>query len=259
MKELAYRYRLALHMDAPVTGHRFTLRCTPVSDERQCITENQYRIAPADFLSESTDSWGNSLIYGCCRGAHRDFSVEVTGLARVGLSDCVPSQTPSRDGVFRWPTALTAADDAISRLAEAIPKGSILSVSDYAMNAVHNALSYTPGLTTVQTTAAQALKAGQGVCQDYAHVMLSVLRCLGIPCRYVVGMLPGEGRSHAWVEVLSGGCWYGFDPTGNLPVGDCHIKISHGRDARDCAINRGLFLGSAGQETEVSLLVSEIP
>ena len=79
----------------------------------------------------------------------------------------------------------------------------------------------------------------------------------GIIARYVAGMMLGEGASHAWVEVLHDGIWTGYDPTNDLIVSDGHIKLSHGRDAWDCAINRGIFLGSANQTTEISVIVAE--
>ena len=77
--------------------------------------------------------------------------------------------------------------------------------------------------------------------------MLSLLRMEGIPARYVTGMLVGEGASHAWVEALCGGYWYGFDPTNDLLVDDSYIRVSCGRDSADCAIIRGTFLGLAAQ------------
>ena len=87
--------------------------------------------------------------------------------------------------------------------------------------------------------------------------MLALLRLRGIPCRYVTGMIPGEGRSHAWVEVQSLGGWYGFDTTNLCSCAGEYIKLSHGRDARDCAINKGVFRGSANQISEESVIVTE--
>lgn len=259
MKLLSYHYHLNIRMDAPVSGHRFTLRCTPASDARQRITQLQHYVFPADFLSESRDNWGNALLYGCCRGSHQSFEANVCGQAVVGLSDRVASDNPARDGLFRYPTPLTAADASLQQFAEGLRKsGTALEQVEHVMQGVHSALSYVPGSTTVQTTAAQALAGGRGVCQDYSHVMLAVLRSLGIPCRYVVGMLLGEGESHAWVEVLHQGAWYAFDPTNCRRVEDEHIKLSHGRDYLDCTINRGLFRGTANQITDISVIVSEI-
>lgn len=260
MKLLSYHYHLRIDMDAPVIGHRFTLRCTPVSDARQRILQTAYYIAPADFLRESQDSWGNTLIYGCCRGEHTGFEANVCGQAAAGLAEAVPSVNPIRDQLFQYPTALTAADDSIRRFANGLhlPQNP-LAQAEAVMNAVHSALYYAPGTTTITTTAADAFALGCGVCQDYAHVMLAILRSRGIPCRYVVGMLLGEGKSHAWVEVLHENHWYAFDPTNCRRVTDAHIKLSHGRDYADCTINRGLFRGIANQKTDISVVVSELP
>lgn len=246
-------------MDAPVAGHRFTLRCTPVSDARQRIVQAERYIFPADFLGESRDCWGNSLIYGACKGEHTSFEANVCGQAVAGLADSVTSENPARDQLFQYPTVLTAADAALLRFADGLtPAGDILHLSETVMQRVHAALAYTPGATNVHTTAAEAFQAGCGVCQDYAHVMLAVLRSRGIPCRYVVGMLLGEGKSHAWVEVLHENRWYAFDPTNCRRVTDEHIKLSHGRDYLDCTINRGLFRGTANQKTDISVIVAEV-
>ena len=95
------------------------------------------------------------------------------------------------------------------------------------------------------------------MCQDYAHIMISMCRMAGIPCRYVVGMLIGEGLSHAWVEIEDNGMWYGIDPTNGIKVSENHIKISHGRDYGDCLINQGVFTGTAKQIQTVSVSVQE--
>lgn len=258
MKLLSFHYHLKINLDAPVNGHHFTLRCTPASDARQRIVKAECYIFPADFLSESRDNWGNALIYGCCRGEHIGFEANVCGQAVAGLAEAVPSENPTRDLIFRYATPLTAADEAIRCFTDGLHlHGGNFSQAEGIMHAVHSALAYAPGSTTVSTTAAEAFAAGQGVCQDYAHVMLAILRSRGIPCRYAVGMLLGEGKSHAWVEVLHENCWYGFDPTNCRRVTDEHIKLSHGRDYQDCTINRGLFRGSANQKTDISVIVSE--
>lgn len=258
MKLLSFHYHLKINLDAPVNGHHFTLRCTPASDARQRIVKAERYIFPADFLSESRDNWGNALIYGCCRGEHIGFEANVCGQAVAGLAEAVPSENPARDLIFRYATPLTAADEAIRCFTDGLHlHGGNFSQAEGIMHAVHSALAYAPGSTTVSTTAAEAFAAGQGVCQDYAHVMLAILRSRGIPCRYAVGMLLGEGKSHAWVEVLHENCWYGFDPTNCRRVTDEHIKLSHGRDYQDCTINRGLFRGSANQKTDISVIVSE--
>ena len=79
-----------------------------------------------------------------------------------------------------------------------------------------------------------------------------------IPCRYVTGMMLGEGKSHAWVEVYSDGMWIGMDPTNSQLVDDFYIKIAHGRDYSDCLVNQGIFTGNVTQIQEISVNVEEV-
>lgn len=257
MKRLLFFYKLNISLDAPVRNHCFTLRCLPQSDTRQRIKALEYTVSPRDFLSQSADQWGNVLIYGQCRGETKEFRVEVTGVAETGLSPWVPAMHPERERIFTFPTAMTAADPVLKEYAAIITGGHPLEAAEQAMALLHTTMRYVPGSTDVHTTAAQAFRQGQGVCQDFAHVMLALLRLRGIPCRYVTGMIPGEGRSHAWVEVFFRGSWYGLDPTNLCSCAGEYIKLSHGRDALDCAINKGIFRGSANQISEESVIVTE--
>ena len=114
--------------------------------------------------------------------------------------------------------------------------------------ALYEKLKYDQTLTSVGDSAEKALSAGGGVCQDYAHIMLSLLRHDGLTARYTAGMLLGEGGSHAWVEVLCNKYWYGFDPTNCKLVNDEYIKVSCGRDSSDCPVISGTMNGSASQK-----------
>jgi transglutaminase-like putative cysteine protease len=141
-------------------------------------------------------------------------------------------------------TTLTAPDDRLATLAldgDADPAA--------ICGRVHAALTYEHGITGVGTTAAQALAGGRGVCQDYAHVMVSVCRLLDIPARYVSGHLLGEGGSHAWVEVLRpdaeapGWLAEGWDPTHDRPTGAGYVTVAVGRDYADVAPMSGTYDG----------------
>ncbi len=258
MKRLSFHYHLKITMDAPVSRHHFTLRCFPRSDARQRIIQLQHYISPGDWLSRSRDQWGNALLYGCCCGQQSSFEANVCGLAELGPAEGTPAENDEKEHIFSFATPLTEADGALRDFSEslAIRTGSFAEM-ETVMRGVHDALSYRPGTTTVQTTAAEAFSMGCGVCQDYAHIMLAALRAHGIPARYAAGMLLGEGKSHAWVEVLHEGLWTAYDPTNCLVVSDQHIKLSHGRDAQDCMINRGVFRGAAKQKTDISVIVTE--
>ncbi len=151
-------------------------------------------------------------------------------------------------------SALTAPDERVKAAAVGIrshasTRGEWVELAhDWAAQSI----SYQVGLTGTQTPAALALHLGRGVCQDYAHIMLSLLRTLEIPARYVSGHLIGEGAPHAWVEVLladSGSdqppCLMAFDPTHHRRVGQNYITVAVGRDFADVTSTSGVFSGSA--------------
>lgn len=258
MKLLSFHYHLKIKMDAPVSGHHFTLRCIPVSDSMQRILHLQYYVSPKDDLSSGRDQWGNALLCGCCHGQHTAFETDLCGEAVTGLSAGTPALSFEKERIFSFATPLTGADDALKEFSAGLRiRTGAPEEASAIMHAVHDALTYEPGATTVSTTAAECFGMGRGVCQDYAHVMLAVLRDKGISARYVAGMLLGEGKSHAWVEVLHEGIWTPYDPTNCIVVSDQHIKLSHGRDAQDCTINRGIFKGNASQNTDISVIVTE--
>ena len=258
MKLLSFHYHLKIRMDAFVNGHRFILRCIPVSDDRQRILKLDRYVFPYDFLRDASDQWGNAYLYGRYRGPHSLFEANVCGQAVAGLRSGTTSVNPAREEIFRCATPLTQPSERLKQLADSLSvRSGAPEEAGAVMHAVHEALTYTPGATNTKTSAAEAFDLGCGVCQDYSHIMLAALRIRGIIARYAAGMMLGEGASHAWVEVLHDGIWTGYDPTNDLIVGDGHIKLSHGRDAWDCAINRGIFLGSANQTTEISVIVAE--
>lgn len=126
------------------------------------------------------------------------------------------------------------------------------------MHQLHQSFSYQKCATDVSTSAEEAMEKGAGVCQDYAHIFLSLLRLKGIPARYVTGMLRGEGESHAWVELALGEYWYGLDPTNDCVVAGEHVRIACGRDYRDCRISQGVFYGGARQTQQVSVSVNPL-
>ena len=123
--------------------------------------------------------------------------------------------------------------------------------------------NYIKGITTVETTVDEILENNAGVCQDFAHVMLQVLRTLNIPSRYVSGYicpnksgLRGEGATHAWVEVwIPRNGWAGIDPTNNVWVTDTHVKLAAGRNFADCSPVKGSFRGAAEQHLSVFVSV----
>ncbi len=129
---------------------------------------------------------------------------------------------------------------------------------------VYNNYSYIKGITTVETTLDEIWELKAGVCQDFAHMLLVMLRLLCIPARYVSGYvcphdnsLRGEGATHAWVEAyIPFYGWLGFDPTNNCVVNDLHVRLAIGRNFSDCSPVKGTYKGVAKQMLEVGVSVS---
>ncbi len=260
MKELRFSYEMKLTFDTPIQKHRFTLKCMPRTTARQEIADLQVAVFPEEFLEEDEDSFGNRCIFGHAEGLHDCFSVKMTGCARTGLHDREPAGELYRAGMYRCQTDYTRPGERLCAFAEQFsfaPEDSNLTRAMTFMERLYATFSYVQGVTDIYTTAEEALALGKGVCQDYAHILLSLCRMERIPCRYVVGLLMGEGASHAWVEVYEDGYWIALDPTNHLVVDDAHICISTGRDYRDCTINQGVFVGNTTQTQEARVSVWE--
>jgi len=156
------------------------------------------------------------------------------------------------------PSPLTAPDNRIQAAAEELAAGAEygLELADRINDWVYGAMTYRHEVTSVRTTAAEALAFGSGVCQDFAHVMLAVARACGLPSRYVSGHMVGQGGTHAWVEVVlpaAGGhdsiAW-AFDPTHASRVGLGYVTIAVGRDYSDVAPTSGYYRsGGSGRLT----------
>ncbi len=160
---------------------------------------------------------------------------------------------------YRFPSQYTKAGDALKKYyrLHGLREGEgVLAFAARLLHQIYEDMEYVQGVTDIRTTAEEALAGKRGVCQDYAHIMLALCRIADIPSRYVVGMMQGEGFSHAWVEVCADGRWYGIDPTNDQVVDDTYIKISHGRDYQDCIVNRGTFRGGGMQTQRVEVVVT---
>lgn len=159
------------------------------------------------------------------------------------------------DRRFLDPSPLTVPNDRLRALAAslAVGPGGALGLAERINAWVFSNMTYTPGVTDVETTAAEALALGAGVCQDYAHAMIALARLCGLPARYVSGHLLGEGAMHAWVEVLAPGnerpeegvAWP-FDPTHGRGTSLSYLTVAVGRDFADVSPTRGTFRAARG-------------
>jgi len=145
-------------------------------------------------------------------------------------------------------------------------EGEPLALLKQMNTAIYESFDYAPNTTRVDSPIEETLRSRQGVCQDFAHIMIALVRELRIPCRYVSGYLFHElkshdrspaGASHAWVEAYLGEAgWVEFDPTNNLMGCERHIRVAVGRDYADVPPTRGVHRGDAESELIVRVVVS---
>lgn len=262
MKTLQFTYEMRTGFDTSIWNHHYTLKCIPQNSERQRIEQCKFTIEPAGSFERSEDSFRNAVIFGSIQDAHDSFAVSVCGRAVTGLAQRETVRDPGRLGSFLVQSSYTAPGDGLKHYFDT--RLSICRMErpyDKALSIMENLekeFRYCQGVTNVATTAEEAWNLGCGVCQDWCHIMLGLCRMAGIPCRYVVGMLTGEGYSHAWVEIADGGFWYALDPTNHIIVEDEHIKISSGRDYHDCIVTKGIFQGSCCQTQQVRVAVEAL-
>ena len=189
-----------------------------------------------------------------------EFTVDYT-VERLAGSNSKPLPKTADLGAYLSPTALTAPNDRLRNAAEELsaqadvagvvePAAREHALAKGASAWAARAIAYQLGVTGVQTPAAMALHLGRGVCQDYAHIAIALLRILGVPARYVSGHLLGEGAPHAWLEALlpdlerpGHRSAVPYDPTHSGRVGLNYITVAVGRDYADVAPTSGTFTG----------------
>jgi transglutaminase-like putative cysteine protease len=251
-------------------------RMTPITDLHQSTVNVRFSTVPSTPVRRYWDYWGTQVTAFDICDPH-DRLVLTSG----AVVETEAAQQPAR-GTTWDELATPAVSDFHSELLAATPytaqdeelaaTGRTFAAEHddpvdavlAAMRWVHDSLTYQPGVTGVHTSAAEAWQARLGVCQDFAHVALVVIRAMGVPARYVSGYLHTQkdaaigdrvaGESHAWIEVWTGD-WWGFDPTNNQEIGHRHIGVARGRDYADVAPLRGVHSGGgkATLEVEVNL------
>lgn len=250
---LSFRYITEVSFAPQVGRHTILLRCLPALTPSQSIRHEAFSISDGFSISEQRDGFGNRIMTGNCAESHAKLYYSCSG--EVCLSTyCIPDADPH--AMYSLPSALTIPDHDIVMLMPVLTT-SFLDNCIAITHAVHKSISYIPGTTAMSTTAAEALRARQGVCQDFAHIMLVLCREAGYPARYVCGLMKGEGATHAWVEVHDGQCWYAFDPTNDTAIATGYIKMAHGRDALDCPVIRGIYTGITQEATNIKVIVNE--
>jgi transglutaminase-like putative cysteine protease len=274
----------------PVAEAYLELRLTPLSREGQTIQEHRLTIEPASRTSGYRDYFGNQVAFLSLPYRHSRLTIRSEALVKTEFK-ALPDDslelttqearqilTGSLPLVFDYlqPTDMVKIGREAVQWAKRYLAGQIVLRKglENLNRAIYENFQYRKGATDFSTDVSTIWRDRIGVCQDFAHIMLSVLRTAGLPSRYVCGYIEtapprgdnGEGKrlvgsvaTHAWVEVLlPGQRWVALDPTNNRWCGEQHIAVSFGRDASEAAPIRGTFKGSGDQVMKVQVKVIRV-
>jgi transglutaminase-like putative cysteine protease len=270
----------------PVDLAAHLLLLTPRRMAGQRVARAGLTVTPAPaHVTEACDHFGNQASRIFIELPHARFEVLAEALVEVRFADPPPACATLpweavRDGAratcaaeFVFPSRL-APDVAAARgyaAASFAPRRPVLAGLLELMGRIRRDFAYRPGVTGTNTQVAEVLVTRAGVCQDYAHVMISGLRGLGLPARYVSGYIRtrpapgsvarrGADQSHAWVEAWLGPehGWVGLDPTNDIVVRDEHVVLAWGRDFGDVSPLRGVILGGGEHGLRVGVDLDEV-
>ena len=284
------RYHL-LHVtefvyDGPVSESYNEVRLRPMHDDIQSCLSFRLTTAPASPAFSYRDALGNWVHQVNVLPVHTRLRVQAESVVLthdiaastswVQLNELEERHEELSEEFYdmlapsKYVPHLPHLDPLIAE-AEARCDGTVTGFAQRASDLIHERFQYVKGATHVNSSIADSLQLGAGVCQDFAHLLLGVLRKRGIPARYVSGYLVphnkenpaakleeviGGQASHAWAEVyIPDADWLALDPTLGKPVGMRHVRIAYGRDYADVAPVRGVYKGHAGQRLSVDVSV----
>ncbi|MBU3685670.1 MAG: transglutaminase family protein [Mycobacterium sp.] len=263
---------------SPVTASFNEARLTPRSDARQNVILNRVETVPASRSYRYVDYWGTAVTAFDLHAPHSELEVTAASVVETDLpeppetaldwSDLGAEAVLDRfDEVLR-PTRYTPASKRIERVGRKIaksadPREAVVAAARW----VRTELDYVAGSTGVHSSGLDALREGKGVCQDFAHLSLILLRGMGIPARYVSGYLHPhrtaaigetvEGQSHAWVQVWTG-AWWNYDPTNDVEINEQYVSVGVGRDYADVTPLKGIYSGQGSTDLDVVVEITRL-
>ena len=282
------RYHL-LHVtefvyDGPVTESYNEVRLRPMHDHNQSCLSFRLTTQPASPAFSYRDSLGNWVHQINILPVHNRLRVQAESVVLTHDTSTVTSWMSLSELDQRFEELQEEFYDMLApsryvphlpdlqpllALAESRCDGTIAGFVQSASSMIYARFQYVKGATHVNSSISDSLRLGAGVCQDFAHLLLGVLRKRGIPARYVSGYLVPHNRdypvakqeeviggqaSHAWAEAyLPDSDWMPLDPTLGKPVGMRHVRVAYGRDYSDVAPVRGVYKGHAGQRLSVDV------
>lgn len=277
----AIRHVTRYRYSRPVWQSIMEVRMHPRTERTQRCFTFQLSVNPRARIFAFVDHLGNQVHHFDLPAHHRELTIVADALVHLDMPDPLPASLPHEaweelDRVIHegdhWPMLMPSQYassspqlDALARelrLDEADGRDPLTLLVDVS-NGINGAFEYVKKSTAVNSPIEVSLESRKGVCQDFSHIMIAIVRQLRIPCRYVSGYLfhdelhhdrSAEGATHAWVEALLPGLgWVGFDPTNGVITGNRHIRTAVGRDYADVPPTIGTMKGRA--ETELQVVV----
>ena len=250
--------------DEPVQFSLQRIRLTPVSSASQTVQDWSVAIEGATSEAAYTDQYGNHVRLVSADGEQKSVRLVASGIVETRDTDGIFG--PAAGDVPLWlylrQTPLTGSGEHVQSLVESLQGETDLARLHDLMARLYNAMTFKPGTTTVQTTAEEALKAQSGVCQDYAHIVVTCARQMKIPARYVSGYLfmsetTHQTASHAWAECyLEGLGWVGFDAANKVCPDERYVRLACGLDYTEAAPISGMTIGGGSESLAVNLQVA---
>lgn len=256
MRSFDYTFSTRIEYSQAPSTQDFLLRAIAINGHFQRLHNAKLEVVSCDNLAFQYDAFGNWVQVGRISKAQNFFEFRSTACVFQTKYAIFENYNP----IYLYPTNLTKANDAILDFFLSLDlkdSQDNLIKAKKICDAVFNLMTYTKSVTNSATTAQEAFAQKAGVCQDYVQIAIALCRLAKIPARYVNGLIAGDGESHAWIEIWDNYRWYAFDPTNDLQVEYGYIKISNGRDARDCALNKGIISCIAQQSIVSSVSVYE--
>jgi transglutaminase-like putative cysteine protease len=263
---LEVQHETRLEYSEPVTESVTEVRMEPGSDADQSCRSFHLLVSPPTQLFRFQDGFGNHVHHFNVLARHTEVRILAASLIETHprMQDLLVSRATyplDRASIdlsavdylrFRGPVRsipqLAPLLEALRPEPGTVLAQAVLQVADY----IHTHFEYARAVTLSTSPIDHVLEVGKGVCQDFTHLMIAILRSFGIPARYVSGYVhrPNkESQSHAWCEAwLPDVGWSGIDPTNHVVVNDHFIKVAIGRDFTDVPPNKGVYRGQA-QET----------
>ena len=237
------------------------LRLTPQNSPRQRILS--WALDLPRPVSAQQDPYGNILHVLTLDEPHDAIVIHALGQVEIDTEQEAEADEQSPLPYLRG-TALTQADATLTSFARQQAGGARPDRAALIglMHALAAHMPYSPGATTVDSSAAQAFAGRAGVCQDHTHAFLACTRSLGVPARYVSGYLFTNDNehlaSHAWAEAWLDGAWYSFDVTNGLARPERHLKLAVGLDYLDACPVRGMRRGGGSEQMHARVQVEPL-